>query len=143
MRPLVSDWVSQQTLRPVYETQLYHIADIVGVRFVPRIKREMPELERLVSVELKLFDITGVISQCRNNQYFTNASWAAMPDTTIARMRRGTLAQFTDNGIGLLAVGDAVEIVIPAVEKEMPTCPRMQMFRRKFWRYLRKEIIAT
>lgn len=141
MRPIVQRWCDQNGLLTAYEMAVSPtiLCDVVGFRFGERIGRKRPNVQFSVAIELKLEDIAGVINQARRNSHFVNESYAAMPAARIARMKPATLQTFRLNGVGLMAVDDAVQIILP------PQC-RMSLqewhterINRNAWRRCRAE----
>lgn len=116
MRRAVCDWLVSQGLTPVFEVHLgTHLCDFVGFEFGERVGRKIPPLLRTLAVELKLDDIAGVLRQCKACRYRLHAAYAAMPAERCQRMKKKTLTKFTEVGVGLLAVSESVEMVLPAM----------------------------
>lgn len=114
MRPAVDAWLlSEGMLQTLYESRIFHNADMVGVRFANRVGRAIPPLVAVRVVELKLSDIAGVLRQARRHREHPVFSYAAMPADRIERMRLDTLQRFAATGVGLLAVtGESVATVV-------------------------------
>jgi len=132
LKPVVMLWLELQGLIvPRAEIVLASYCDVMGYNFEPQIGREIPNLCRVVSVELKIWDHRGVICQCRQNRPWSTEVWAAMPKDHISRMRLKTLEMFRAEGIGLLAVDSYCDIVIPS---PIVMGMSVQGIRRKLWR---------
>ena len=132
MRPLVSQWLRDQGLIPIWEVQTVHLCDIIGVQFEERTGRRIPELLRTIAIELKLSDIGGVLRQAQNNQYRCDESWAAMPSDLCRSMRGATLLRFENAGVGLLSVGDVdITIIRPAKFDKVIVS---EAFKKNLWR---------
>lgn len=140
LRKPVADWMRAQNLQPVVEMVTSHIADMIGIEYAERVGRKRPEAIRVVSVELKLLDIAGVIRQASTNRLYTDASFAAMPVEIVERMLPKTIGKFRAAGVGLLAVdGDEVRVVIePVPELSMTEYAfRTERIVKNHWRRLR------
>ncbi len=95
MRQAIDAWLREQgMLQTLYESRIFHNADVVGVRFAERVGRAIPLLMAVRVVELKLSDIGGVLGQARRHRDHPVLSYAAMPADRIERMRAGTLKRF-------------------------------------------------
>ena len=89
--------------------------DIAAAKYGPRPRpRQKPPVTDLIMVELKLSDVAGVIQQAKNNRHWCCRSYAAMPESRISRFQKRTTRAFIDAGVGLIEVGDEIQIVIPA-----------------------------
>lgn len=149
MRPAVIDWLhATGHTNHVFESYFGHgYADIVGFRFGERFGRNLPPLEAVCVVELKLTKIAEVIAQADSNRVYIAASWCAMPSDFVEKMRPQTLDKFKDAGVGLLAVSSAkVEQVIlpigtlksagaasePRYRKYIETQLPRKLWRRRF-----------
>ena len=124
------------------------ICDIVAARFGLGVKRNIPECESLMALELKLDDVAGVMNQCRQNKAVVNSACAVMPRSRINRMRAGTVTSFDIEGIALLAVDDETGECQWCVEPEH-SLPHSgwedahEKLVRKMWRYVRREYHAA
>lgn len=116
LREPVTKWLQSKGYDVVVEFLLGHFVDMIGCKFGERIGRRIPPLIYTVSVELKLYDVGGVILQARNNRLFVNESWAAMPENRISKMVEKSFLKFGRTQIGLLSVknGGRVCEIIPA-----------------------------
>tara|TARA_Y100000310_G_C20080301_1_gene533501 strand:- start:65 stop:511 length:447 start_codon:yes stop_codon:yes gene_type:complete len=135
LRKPINNWLLENHLEDAHECLLSGYCDVLGFRFYPRIGRRIPELETVIGIELKLKDIGGVLSQARNNQYFVNASYAAMPENICKRMRQSTKEKFRIDGIGLISVNidlNKTKIIIPAIYKSNENIHRK---KRALWRW--------
>jgi hypothetical protein len=92
-------------------------------------------------VELKLFDVAGVIRQAKANRYVANLSYAAMPKERVIHMRPQTLDKFTALGIGLLSVDiwSVSEILAPTYND---ICLPRHRYQR-VWRRFRQAVSST
>lgn len=139
MTDTVGEWCLEQSLNPLRELWLSGTTgpvDVVAVRFAERIGKPIPAVERVIAIELKLDDVSGVIGQCRHSRA-AHAVFAAMPRERIDRMRSATVQRFRDEGIGLLAVDIAHGITV-VVYAEEHADPIGQHIRRKLWRRYRE-----
>lgn len=115
MRPIVARWLLQRRLFPVCEVFTGHMCDFVGVRFGNRTTRKIPPIEKVVAVELKLYDLREVCRQARNNQFHCDESWAILPGDRLDVVRSQTLDNFRIFGIGLARIDeDKVSTVLDA-----------------------------
>lgn len=141
MRDSVADWLRSRGCAVAIEFFIYHMVDALGVIFGDRpSERRIPPIQELYAVELKLFDIAGVIQQAKSNRHAVDWSFAAMPRSVVNRMREDTRRKFRLNGVGLLSVGETVEIVIDA---ERGSRSALKRIHRNSWRRMRKEYLAT
>ncbi len=134
LRPIVEVWLQEQNYYVAHEVMLSGYVDLTGCKWAPRIGRRIPPIIRIMAVELKISDIKGVLIQARNNCYFTDYSYAAMPLEKCQSMRLKTLKRFEDIGVGLLGVNNNVEIIIPAkrndIKRYSPSiCRRLWNFK--------------
>jgi len=146
MRRPVADFLRSRGYRVAFEVYRERgLADIIGVRFAARIRREVPPATSIIAVELKLDDVSGVLRQCSLNWPSSNLSCAAMPRSRVLRMRSGTVELFRENGFGLLQVDAAtgeVSFVVEPVWHEMSRESWHSLnMPRKLWRMFRKEIV--
>jgi len=135
MRPIVEKWLRDNYYVVAHEILIAGYCDLAGFRFAPRISRRIPELLTVITVELKISDIVWVLRQATANQYHVNSSYVAMPREKCTRMRKQTVDRFRQQGIGLLAVDDNIEVVVEAVEN---TTKSIKWMTRKLWRWQRK-----
>lgn len=135
MRPVIDVWLTNQGLLPIYEILLSGYVDVTAVRFAPRFGRRIPEVEHIVTVELKLTNVGGVLRQCKDNIPFCHQSYAAMPTERCKRMRTATVERFRASGVGLLAVGEGVHVVVPAADNKALIV--WDHLKQKLWRHVR------
>lgn len=115
LRLPVCNWLLSRGLKPVVEVGSLRNCDVVGLEIAAKPLR----IVRMVAVELKLADVTGVLRQCsRHVAGKVNEVWAAMPADVTERHK----LRFAGAGVGLLAVADgsAAVVVAPAVVGEGP-----------------------
>ena len=118
-------------MNPVFEVYLAGgTCDIVGVQFSDRIGRRIPSIKQLVSVELKMDDVAGVLHQCSNNRNRVSECWAAMPADRINRMRKSTVDKFIEAGVGLLSISEKVEQICVPKENKVDSSRMI----KKLWR---------
>jgi len=138
LRPIIDLWLQQQGYQVGHELLLSGYCDVIGFAFDKRTGRRIPSLVEVIAIELKINDVAGVIEQARNNRYFVDKSFAAMPASCCEIMRRGTIRKFKKNKVGLLAVGDTVEIIVSAVRMQGNhlQCDKeyQKRLQRKLWR---------
>lgn len=138
LRPTVERWCLDQGLLIAHEMHVPPyggLCDVVAFRFGDRIGRRVPPVTLSMAIELKLYDVKEVIHQARRNSHFVNVSFAAMPAAVCDRLRaRCRLREFSGNGIGLLAVSDTVEIVVPSPHRtDFEWSPQIRLHRNA-WR---------
>ena len=109
MRFPVKQWLASQSYSVMVE---FVLIDIVAVQYGERRGRAIPPIRELIAVELKLHDVAGVIRQASSNLHLADKSYAAMPEQRIEAMRSDTIRKFIDAGIGLLSVGESVQVII-------------------------------
>ena len=114
LRPVVEGWLQTRGYYVAHEIMICGYCDLVGCRWHKRIGRRIPIMSKIVTVELKIRDISGVLYQAKNNCYYVDYSYAAMPMSKCKSMRYATLYKFKEEGIGLLGINHCVNIVIPA-----------------------------
>lgn len=131
-RPVVA-WIIAAGMTPVFEVWGCGRCDVVGVRFEPRVGRRIPKIAELISVELKMHDIAGVLRQCENNRHHFRFSWAAMPIGRIVKMQQRTIDKFIRAGVGLLSVaGGRVGVVVkPQINEVSLTAMQRNLWRRR------------
>lgn len=147
LRPIVDLWLQRQGYQVGHELLLSGYCDVVGFLFDKRTSRYIPCLLKVIAVELKVSDVAGVISQAECNRYFVDKSFAAMPAERCQSMGQKTLSKFKKSKVGLLAVGDAVEIIVPArrMQGNYLQCDKdyCEKLRRKLWRVSRQQASAS
>ena len=134
LRPIVESWLQEQGYYVAHEVMLSGYVDLTGCKWAQRIGRRIPPIIEIMAVELKIRDIKGVLRQARNNCYFTDYSYAAMPIGRCNKMKSETLRIFENIGVGLLGVNDNVKIIIPARKNVIMTynpniCKRLWNFK--------------
>ena len=100
LRKPVCDWVLSRGMVPVLEMASLNNCDIVGAEFSSDGKRTI--VKKVIAIELKLTDATGVLKQCQTHlkSRCINEVWAAM---TIEQAHRHFM-RFNDCGVGLLGL---------------------------------------
>ncbi len=137
LRAPVHAWLVARGMTPVYELLLGGYCDMVGLRFAERVGRPIPALLEVVAVELKLVRIAEVLDQAKNNRPHAHESYAAMPADRCARMLGATLAEFERAGVGLLSIGDVVDVMIKPVGT--PEGARTEWYRKRWWARMRRD----
>lgn len=132
MRPIVEKWLCDNGFGVAHEILISGYCDLAGFRFARRTSHRIPELLTVVTVELKVNDIRGVMTQAKSNQYFVRSSYAAMPLDKCKRMRSKTISRFRKMGIGLLGVDDEVNVI---VEPQCDSNKDIKWMTRKLWRW--------
>ena len=134
LRPKVEAWLKKQGFYVAHEVMLSGYVDLTGCKWAQRIGRRIPPIIELMAVELKISDIKGVLRQAKNNSYFTDYSYAAMPCEKCESMRGKTLERFENFGIGLLGVNNSVKVIIPARKNDKITSYKPNICRR-LWNF--------
>jgi hypothetical protein len=134
LRPVVESWIEAQGMMPLAERMFISgYCDLVGVRYKPRVGRAISGIEKFVTVELKINDVAGVIRQAQCHLRRAHASYAAMPEARIEKMRPATLDKFRAVGVGLLCVSDVVRVLIEPQWQEMPF-DYQNIYAKRWWR---------
>ena len=138
MRQHVVEWLTSLGMECAHESMVTACGycDVIGFEFGAQETRRIPRLNRVVSVELKMRDVTRVISQAEGNQPASTRSYAAMPQEFCDRMKTPTCQRFQDAGIGLLGVGHRCRIMIPAKWNSQAD---IQANQKKWWRWHKKQ----
>lgn len=142
MRRPITRWLNDRNLLGRYEWWASGaICDVLGYRFGKRSSRRIPPLEELVSVELKMVDVMGVIQQAKNNRRHSRFSYAAMPLHRVERMMQATVDRFAKAGVGLLSVDHCHEVaeVVPPAENEISRHVNQIKLERSLWRKHRRD----
>ena len=139
MREHVVEWLMSLGMECAHESMVTccGYCDVIGFEFCTQVTRRIPRLNQVVSVELKLRDVTRVIYQAKINQPASTSSYAAMPQEFCDRMKTPTCQRFIDAGIGLLGVGNRCRIMISA--KWNPQAD-IQANQKKWWRWHKKQV---
>ena len=138
MKLPVTRWLNDRGFEVGYELMIAGYADVIGFDFAPRTSRKIPQLRRVVVVELKLRDIKGVIRQARTNKYFVGESWAAMPEDFCKRMKQEKYDKFVQEGIGLLSVNEEEVKVVIQPSGSYDFNNKRRWLQKKFWRVHRQ-----
>lgn len=140
MKLPVTQWLQDRGFEVGYELMISGYADVIGFKFAERIGRRIPELLQAVVVELKLWDVKGVICQARCNKYRIGESWAAMPKDFCDHMSKIWYDRFVHEHIGLLSVNadGEVKIVIRPSDNLAIETRGKNWLREKFWRVHRQ-----
>ena len=134
LRPIVEAWLQGQGYYVAHEVMISGYVDLIGCKWYERIGRRIPSMLEITTVELKIRDISGVLYQARNNCYYADYSYAAMPLQKCESMRKNTLRKFRGKGVGLLGVNQSVKIIIPAhknkrISHNATICRRLWNFK--------------
>lgn len=130
LRLPVARWLLSRGLSPIVEAGCLRNCDLVGIQVE---EKPRTHISRVVAVELKLTDATGVLKQCVDLQQWgrkrVNEIWAAMPPVPAHK----NCVRFACHGIGMLAVdGEEVTVVSgPAVTEGL-------VFKKMFRALLRR-----
>ncbi len=133
MRFPIVDWLNQQGYEDAHECQMGGYCDVIGFRFARRTNRRIPQLLTVIAIELKMSNVAQVVGQAIGNLYYSNASYAAMPQERCNKMRETTKRQFLDNGIGLLSVDRNIVKVL--IAPKYMNDGREQNYKRTWWRW--------
>lgn len=130
----------------VDEKRIEHeVAKLESLRFVRRTRRGqlqklngwMPLQRELITVELKLSRIEEAVQQAMSNRWLTSKSYVALPHRTAARIANSIRQQqFSDSGIGLLAISKAYcrELIKPRRRISKPDRTALAHCIERFWR---------
>lgn len=139
LRTPVEAWLESRGYWVVHELLIGGYCDLYGVSFGPREGRRMPRPQATAAVELKLEDFGGALHQACLYSHCANHTYIAMPARRFAKMLDKTLARATSKGIGLLAVGAGVEVV---VEAELKPFEMRKNLWKKTWRRTKRYRVA-
>lgn len=134
MRPHIVSWLTRNGYYDAHECMIGGYCDVIGCKWGERKGRKKPELLEMICIELKLRDISGVISQAIHNHYHCNLSYCAMPVDFCRRMRDQSVKRFIEAGVGLLAVNNTGEIrtlVYSCYKNQIPHI----VFRNRLWAF--------
>jgi hypothetical protein len=133
MREPVEKWFRDQGYDTAFERLFPSgYCDVLAYRFAPRTSRRIPWLLEVVAVELKLKDVPTAICQARGYAWGGARSFVAMPSERIQKMRASTVERFAKNDVGLISVGDQIEILQDA--HYWPDGDGLEWMRKKLWR---------
>lgn len=136
MRPIVEQWLKAHGYLVLHETLMgAGYCDLYGVIFYERRTRAIPNVYNAIAIELKINNVADVIRQATKNRYFSELSYAAMPDWRCEKMTVKSRNNFRRNQIGLLSVNEfeVKEIIDPIPWNWLDE--RMDIkFLRKIWR---------
>jgi hypothetical protein len=135
LRKIVEKWLQDKGCYVAHEIMVSGYIDLIGAKYKTRIGREIPGVEEIIGVELKISDILGVIGQAFNNCWFCDYSYAAMPKENISKMRQASLDKFKSRGVGLLAVdveSNQVEVIVEANKNSIEHSPNIL---RRLWNF--------
>ena len=119
LRPTVEAWLQEQGYYVAHEVMLSGYCDLTGCKWAERVGRRIPPMIEIMAVELKIKDIRGVLYQAKNNKWFVDYSYAAMPLQKCKIMKPKTLQLFKNIGVGLLGIGVDVKIIIAAQKNDI------------------------
>ena len=135
IRPLVTAWLQGKGYYVAHEVMLYGFCDLVGCKWAPRKGVRIPDMLEIMSVELKINDISGAIYQAVRNRFIVNYSYIAMPLSRCLKMRDSTLGRFERERIGLIGVDEryGVKVFIGGernnIEYHPDICRRLWNFK--------------
>lgn len=140
LREPVTNWFQKQGYECAYERFFPSgYCDIVAFRFAPRTSRRIPKLLEIIAIELKLDDVGTALWQAKGYGYSGARPFVAMPLLRCKRMKGITLHRFRDAKIGLLAVGESVDLWIDSdYQPGTPGIEGIQWMKQKLWRIHRK-----
>jgi hypothetical protein len=144
LRPIVEAWLQKYKYYVAHEVMLCGYCDLIGCKWEERIGRRIPRMREIIAVELKINDIRGVLYQAKNNRYYADTSYAAMPINKCARMKPEKLQLFKNIGVGLLGVSflRGVVIIVPAqknlIKHNPNVCRRLWNFKLRH----KKELLS-
>jgi len=131
LRPKIVKWLHSIGYEDAHECYTFNYCDVVGFKFCNRKGRKIPELKSIVTIELKINDIKGVMSQCRSHRKKSNYVYAAMPDEKVEKMKYETIRKFQEQGIGLISVGNWVKIRVESLSYLV----ELSKYKKILWRW--------
>ena len=133
MRPIVETWLQEEGYYVAHEVMLSGYCDLVGCKWAERVGRKIPSMLKIMAVELKIRDIRGALYQGKNNTWFADYSYVAMPLQKCEKMRQAKLQLFESVGVGLLGVSKGVKIIARAPKNKIvhhaSICKRLWNFK--------------
>lgn len=130
----VVEWLKKQGYEVTQESGIFSNCDLIGFKFQQQNGRNVPELEYVIAIELKLKDIKGVLNQCRLHRHRANEVYAAMPVEVVQKFRFDTIQKFWDMGIGLLTV-DVNNQDVQIRHSSLKYLVDLQNKKRVLWRW--------
>lgn len=134
MRPWIVGWLKDGGYDAAHECYSFWNCDVVGYRFVEQEGRRVPDLERVICIELKRIDFNGVINQCLWHRLRGNEVYAAMPSDVVERAKFTTHARFIETGIGLLSVSPE-EVLIR--HRSLSYANEINRYKKVLWAWKR------
>jgi len=132
MRLKVVALLHAEGLEVCHESNKLNNCDLVGFEFEPRVGRSVPKVKRVWAIEMKVSYYLDVLGQAMRHQPRVNKSFAAMPSYVLEKARPQTIARFTEQGIGMIAVSEgAAWVAWDAVERSVP----LRRYKKTFWRH--------
>jgi len=141
LRTPVCSYLLAREYFPAVEFWLHNggCCDIVAGKYADRVGRSVPNLLRVVAVELKLEKVGEALGQAKRNAPHCDWSYVAMPSDRVRKLKCSTRLRFRKEGIGLIEVhedlSEVVEVIAP---KHQATFGYRDKNRKKLWRRVRK-----
>ena len=132
MRPIVEYWLQGRGYYVAHEVMVCGYCDLIGCLWKKRDGRRIPTMLEIMTVELKIKDIKGVLAQAVANCRYAEYSYAAMPIQKCESMRFTTKQRFEKRGVGLLSVSHCVEIIVAPHKNEIV---HRQNICRRLWNF--------
>lgn len=135
LRPIVDRWLEKMGYFVAHENMICGFVDITACKWKKRTDYRIPTMKRIITVELKINDIKGVLRQAKNNALYVDYSYCAMPIEKCNSMRRKTLKRFRRKGVGLLGVDTTkkkVRIIVSAIKTNVRYSP---LICKRLWNY--------
>ena len=136
LRVHIIKWLNENGLEVAHECYSMNNCDVVGFEFWPQTNRRVPELRRVIAIELKIKDFQGVLMQCRDHRRYANQVYAAMPKIIVDKIKLETCYKFIEQGIGLLSVADNGRVEVR--NSSLNYDPNYNRNTKALWRWHKK-----
>lgn len=101
-----------------------------------------PLHQRILSIELKLSQIRGVVDQAMSNRCFSSESYIALPADVSGKIRSSVREYCVEQGIGILSVSTAsCEVIVQSRQMQVDEALQLHLVDR-FWRDVKRDKAA-
>ena len=138
LKPKIVKWLNDNGYEAAHECYNFNNCDVIGFEFYKQQKREIPDIKRIVAIELKVRDILGVLLQCRTHRHNATTVYAAMPESFCKTMTLKSKLKFFEQGIGLLSVGENVKIEVISLNYLVD----LNKYKKSLWQWHKKNMKA-